>query len=307
MHCLGREERAWLIAHDTDELPEAVVTEFEQFCQQRRSGTPLAYLLGFREFWSLKLKVTPDVLIPRPETEYLVEWAIEISESQHCSSLLDMGTGSGAIALAMKSACPQLEVTATDESTGALAVAHENAEALGLDIELTESDWFRGIAGRVWSLIVSNPPYIAANDPHLTAGDLRFEPTNALTDGDDGLAAIRTIIDASPEHLEVGGWLLIEHGYDQAASVAKLMTERGFGNVTLRHDLAGRPRGQVDVGQHERRMVRALFAPDFASRNRLRRAGGDCVCLCGYCRLRWAGVDDWAVPGWRRSRGDYPY
>ena len=120
----------------------------------------------------------------RPETEYLVEWAIEISESQHCSSLLDMGTGSGAIALAMKSACPQLEVTATDESTGALAVAHENAEALGLDIELTESDWFRGIAGRVWSLIVSNPPYIAASDPHLTAGDLRFEPQNALTDGD---------------------------------------------------------------------------------------------------------------------------
>ena len=242
LHCLGRDERAWLIAHDTDELPEAVVKEFEQFCQQRRSGTPLAYLLGFREFWSLKLKVTPDVLIPRPETEYLVEWAIEISQSRGCSSLLDMGTGSGAIALAMKSACPQLEVTATDESPAALAVARENALSLGLSIELTESDWWSGLSGRFWSLIVSNPPYIAANDPHLTAGDLRFEPTNALTDGDDGLAAIRTIIDASPEHLEVGGWLLIEHGYDQAASVAKLMTERGFGNVTLRHDLAGRPR-----------------------------------------------------------------
>ena len=153
-----------------------------------------------------------------------------------------MGTGSGAIALAMKSACPQLEVTATDESPAALAVARENAVALGLGIELAESDWWSGLAGRVWSLVVSNPPYIAANDPHLTAGDLRFEPAKALTDGDDGLAAIRTIVDASPVHLEVGGWLLIEHGYDQAASVAKLMRERGFGNVTLRHDLAGRPR-----------------------------------------------------------------
>lgn len=242
LHCLGCEERAWLIAHDTDELPEAVITEFEQLCQQRRSGKPLAYLLGFREFWSLKLKVTPDVLIPRPETEYLVEWAIEISRQQGCSSLLDLGTGSGAIALAMKSACPQLEITATDASPGALAVAHENVEAHGLGIELVESDWFNGLAGRMWPLIVSNPPYIAANDPHLAAGDLRFEPAKALTDGDDGLAAIRTIIDASPRHLEVGGWLLIEHGYDQAASVAKLMRERGFGNVTLRHDLAGRPR-----------------------------------------------------------------
>ncbi|REJ66294.1 MAG: peptide chain release factor N(5)-glutamine methyltransferase, partial [Proteobacteria bacterium] len=141
LHCLGREDRAWLIAHDTDELPEAVVTEFEQLCQQRRSGTPLAYLLGFREFWSLKLKVSPDVLIPRPETEYLVEWAIEISERQGCSSLLDLGTGSGAIALAIKSACPQLEVTATDASAGALAIALENAEALGLPIKLEKSDW----------------------------------------------------------------------------------------------------------------------------------------------------------------------
>ena len=242
LHCLGREDRAWLIAHDTDELPEAVVTEFEQLCQQRRSGTPLAYLLGFREFWSLKLKVSPDVLIPRPETEYLVEWAIEISERQGCSSLLDLGTGSGAIALAIKSACPQLEVTATDASAGALAIALENAEALGLPIKLEKSDWCSDLAEQQWSLIVSNPPYIAANDPHLSAGDLRFEPTTALTDGDNGLGAIRSIVHASPGHLEPGGWLLIEHGYDQAASVAKLMSERGFGNVTLRHDLAGRPR-----------------------------------------------------------------
>ena len=242
LHCLGREDRAWLIAHDTDELSEAVLTEFEQLCQLRRGGTPLAYLLGFREFWSLRLKVCPDVLIPRPETEYLVEWAIEISEQQRGSSLLDLGTGSGAIALAIKSACPRLEITATDASVGALAIAHENAEALGLGVELVESDWFSALAERQWSVIVSNPPYIAANDPHLTSGDLRFEPTKALTDGGDGLAAIGVIVDAAPEHLEADGWLIIEHGYDQAASVAKLMSERGFGNVTLRHDLAGRPR-----------------------------------------------------------------
>ena len=242
LHCLDREDRAWLIAHDTDELPDSIVTEFELLCEQRRNGTPLAYLLGYREFWSLKLKVSPDVLIPRPETEYLVEWAIEITEQQSCSTLVDMGTGSGAIALAMKSACPQLDVTATDASTDALAVARENAVALSLDIELTESDWWGSLGGQEWSLILSNPPYIAATDPHLQSGDLRFEPVAALTDGDDGLGAIRTIVNGAPAHLEAGGWLLIEHGYDQAASVAKLMTERGFGNVTLRHDLAGRPR-----------------------------------------------------------------
>ena len=242
LHCLGREDRAWLIAHDSDELSPVLVAEFEQLCQQRRGGTPLAYLLGYREFWSLKLRVSCDVLIPRPETEFLVEWAIELSEQHRSSSLLDLGTGSGAIALALKSACPQLDVTATDASTRALAVARENAATLGLHVELIESDWWTGLEGRKWSLIVSNPPYIAANDPHLTAGDLRFEPPMALTDGDDGLGAIRAIVDESPIHLESGGWLLIEHGFDQAASVAKLMTERGFECVTLRHDLAGRPR-----------------------------------------------------------------
>lgn len=242
LHCLGRDDRAWLIAHDTDELPQTVVAEFERFCQQRRSGTPLAYLLGYREFWSLRFKVSPDVLIPRPETEFLVEWAIELSEHECSSSLLDLGTGSGAIALAVKSACPQLEVTASDASSQALAVARENAAVLGLAVELRESDWLKSLNGRQWSLIVSNPPYIAANDPHLDAGDLRFEPMRALSDGDDGLGAIRAIIEQSPAHIEAGGWLLIEHGYDQAASVAELMTATGFENVTLRCDLAGRPR-----------------------------------------------------------------
>lgn len=242
LHCLGRDDRSWLIAHDTDELSQAVLAEFEGLCQQRHTGTPLAYLLGYREFWSLKLKVSADVLIPRPETEYLVEWALEIVSEQDTRSLLDLGTGSGAIALAVKSVCPQLDVTATDTSARALAVAGENAVTHGLDIELRESDWLKSLKDRRWSLIVSNPPYIAANDSHLAAGDLQFEPTQALTDGEDGLAAIRTIIGESPPHLELGGWLLLEHGYDQASDVAELMVSRGFKRVTLRHDLAGRPR-----------------------------------------------------------------
>ena len=242
LHCLGRDGRAWLIAHDTDVLPQETLAEFEGLCQRRRTGTPIAYLLGYREFWSLKLKVSSDVLIPRPETEYLVEWALEILSQQTTPNVLDLGTGSGAIALAVKSTCSQLEVTATDASARALAVARENAVTYGLEIELKESDWFNNLQGRQWSLIVSNPPYIAVNDPHLAAGDLLFEPIQALTDGEDGLRAIKTIIEKSPAHLESGGWLLLEHGYDQASDVADLMISRGFESVTLRHDLAGRPR-----------------------------------------------------------------
>ena len=242
LHCLGCENRAWLIAHDTDELPETVVAEFENLCQQRRNGEPLAYLLGYREFWSLNLKVSSRVLIPRPETELLVEWAIELVKHRSPSHLLDLGTGSGAIALAVKSVYSELEVVGTDASADALVTARENSEALGLAIELCESNWFDNLKGRRWSIIVSNPPYIAANDPHLTRGDLKFEPLQALTDGDDGMSALRTIIQESPAHLEAEGWLLLEHGYDQAEDVAKLLTARGFEEVTLRHDLAGRPR-----------------------------------------------------------------
>jgi len=244
LHCLGlgHEDRAWLIAHDTDELPNKVLSVFEELCQQRQTGFPLAYLLGYREFWSLRLRVTQDVLIPRPETECLVEWAVELVGEHRLSSFLDLGTGSGAIAMAVKSACPELSVTASDASARALAIAAENAATLDLPVELTKSNWLSDLVGRKWPLIVSNPPYVAANDPHLVAGDLRFEPINALTDGDDGLGAIRTIVDESPAHLESGGWLLLEHGYDQAADVAKLMALRGFNCITLRHDLAGRPR-----------------------------------------------------------------
>ena len=242
LHCLGRDERSWLIAHDHDELPRNIVEAFSSMSKERLKGVPLAYLLGHREFWSLKLKVTRDVLIPRPETELLVEWAVELASQCDLDSMLDLGTGSGAIALAVQQDLPHLSVTASDVSASALRVARENAEDLGLPVEFVESSWFGALAQRRWALIASNPPYVAANDAHLLEGDLRFEPNIALTDQGDGLWSIREIASNAPDHLEAGGWLLIEHGYDQAADVRSIFELNGFSKVSLRHDLAGRPR-----------------------------------------------------------------
>ena len=242
LHCLGRDERSWLIAHDHDELPTDIVEAFSSMSKERLKGVPLAYLLGHREFWSLKLKVTRDVLIPRPETELLVEWAVELASQCDLNSMLDLGTGSGAIALAVQQDLPHLSVTASDVSASALRVARENAEDLGLPVEFVESSWFGALAQRRWALIASNPPYVAANDAHLLDGDLRFEPNIALTDQGDGLWSIREIASNAPDHLEAGGWLLIEHGYDQAADVRSILDLNGFSKVSLRHDLAGRPR-----------------------------------------------------------------
>ena len=242
LHCLGRDERSWLIAHDHDELPTDIVEAFSSMSKERLKGVPLAYLLGHREFWSLKLKVTRDVLIPRPETELLVEWAAELASHHDLQSMLDLGTGSGAIALAVQHDLPHLSVTASDVSELALRVARENAENLGLPVEFVESSWFDALAKRRWALIVSNPPYVAADDGHLLEGDLRFEPNTALTDKGDGLSSIREIASNAPDHLEAGGWLLIEHGYDQAADVRSILELNGFSKVSLRHDLAGRPR-----------------------------------------------------------------
>ena len=242
LHALGREERSWLMTHDHDELPADVIDNFSSMSEQRLNGVPLAYLLGHREFWSLKLKVSRDVLIPRPETELLVEWALELASYYELDSMLDLGTGSGAIALAVQHDLPQLSVTASDISESALSVARENAEELGLSVEFVESSWFDALGQRRWPLIVSNPPYVAADDTHLQEGDLRFEPHTALTDGRDGLSSIREIAGGAPDYLEAGGWLLIEHGYDQAADVRSILELKGFSKVTLRHDLAGRPR-----------------------------------------------------------------
>ena len=242
LHSLGRDDRSWLIAHDHDELPTDVIATFSSLSDERLKGMPLAYLLGHREFWSLKLKITRDVLIPRPETELLVEWAVELASQYDLQSMLDLGTGSGAIALAVQHDLPHLSVTASDVSKLALRVARQNAQDLGLPVEFVESSWFGALAQRRWALIASNPPYVAADDAHLQQGDLRFEPNTALTDGGDGLSSIREIASKAPNHLEAGGWLLIEHGYDQASDVRSILKLNGFSKVSLRHDLAGRPR-----------------------------------------------------------------
>ena len=242
LHSLGRDDRSWLIAHDHDELPTDVIAMFSSLSDERLKGMPLAYLLGYREFWSLKLKITRDVLIPRPETELLVEWAVELASQYDLQSMLDLGTGSGAIALAVQYDLPHLSVTASDVSKLALRVARQNAQDLGLPVEFVESSWFGALAQRRWALIASNPPYVAADDAHLQQGDLRFEPNTALTDGGDGLSSIREIASKAPNHLEAGGWLLIEHGYDQASDVRSILKLNGFSKVSLRHDLAGRPR-----------------------------------------------------------------
>jgi len=242
LRCLGKDERSWLISHNHDELQADVIATFSSMSEERLKGVPLAYLLGHREFWSLKLKITRDVLIPRPETELLVEWALELASRYDLESMLDLGTGSGAIALAVQHDAPHLSVTASDVSESALRVARENAEDLGLPVEFVESSWFDALEQRRWALIASNPPYVAADDAHLKKGDLRFEPSTALTDGGDGLSSIREIASNAPNHLEAAGWLLIEHGYDQAADVGSILELNGFSKVSLRNDLAGRPR-----------------------------------------------------------------
>jgi len=238
LHALGRAagERAWLLAHDTDPLPEAVWQAFERLCERRLAGEPVAYLVGEKEFHGLGLRVDARVLVPRPDTESLVEWALQCLDGRTAPAVLDLGTGSGAIALAIQHARPDARVAALDASADALAVARANAARLGLPVRFTEADWLDG-AEHGLDLIVSNPPYIVAGDPHLAA--LRHEPLRALVSGADGLDDIRLIVRAAPEHLAEGGWLLLEHGYDQADAVRQLLAARGFAEVQSRDDLAG--------------------------------------------------------------------
>jgi release factor glutamine methyltransferase len=238
LHALGRPsgDRAWLLAHDTDILADDTWPTFASLCARRVTGEPVAYLVGEKEFHGLGLRVDARVLVPRPDTETLVEWALQCLQDRTSPTVLDLGTGSGAIALAIQHARPDAKVSAVDRSADALAVARANAQRLGLAVRFAEAEWLEG-AETDLDLVVSNPPYVASGDPHLTA--LRHEPLGALVSGTDGLDDIRRIIEAAPAHLREGGWLLLEHGYDQAASVRALLARRGFAEVQSRDDLAG--------------------------------------------------------------------
>ncbi|MGA7814115.1 peptide chain release factor N(5)-glutamine methyltransferase [Caballeronia sp.] len=241
-HVLGW-RRTELITRDAELLENESVAAFETLAKRRAAGEPIAQLVGSREFFGLQFEVTPDVLIPRPETELLVETALEVIASIDTPRVLDLGTGSGAIAVAIAHERPQAHIWAVDKSPQALAVAAQNAlNLLGVDRPLTliESDWTEAIDPSLrFDLIVSNPPYIALGDPHLSVGDLRFEPRAALTDEADGLAAIRTIIQRAPFLLRAGGSLWLEHGFDQAEHVRALLTARGMSEVRSVRDLAG--------------------------------------------------------------------
>ncbi len=238
LHTLGRatSDRAWLITHDTDTLPPAVQERFEALCQRRLAGEPVAYLTGTKAFYGLELHVDARVLDPRPDTETLVDWALEVLEGHPAPRLLDLGTGSGAIALALQHQRPDATVLAVDASLDALAVSQANAQRLGLPVQFRHGHWMQGIEG-LFDAIVSNPPYIPAADPHLAA--LQHEPLQALASGADGLDDIRTLIAQAPAHLAPGGWLLLEHGWDQAPAVCTLLRSAGLEQVQGRKDLAG--------------------------------------------------------------------
>ncbi len=238
LHVLGRAttDRAWLLAHDTDALAPDASDRYQALCLRRAAGEPVAYLTGHKEFYGLALQVDARVLDPRPDTETLVEWALELIAPLPAPRVVDLGTGSGAIALALQHHCLAARVLAVDASADALAVAQANAQRLALPVAFAQADWLQGVDGR-FDAIVSNPPYIAAADPHLAA--LTHEPLQALASGTDGLDDIRTIVAQSPNHLLPGGWLLLEHGHDQADAVCELLRAGDFDKVQSRMDLAG--------------------------------------------------------------------
>lgn len=231
-------DRAWLAAHGDEPLSADAAARLEEWVARRRAGEPMAYLRGEQEFFGLSLQVDARVLVPRPDTETLVEWALSLSaELPPAARVADLGTGSGAIALALRSRQPDWRITATDASTAALAVARANAERLGLPLRFAHGAWLAALPGERFELLVSNPPYIAEADPHLPA--LAHEPGSALTAGTDGLDDIRALVAQAPGALVPGGWLLLEHGHDQAPAVRALLDQAGFERVASRNDIAG--------------------------------------------------------------------
>ncbi len=235
--------RSYLISHADDAPDPEVLQQFDSMVERRATGEPIAYILGQREFWSLRIDVCDAVLIPRPETETLVSRALDIIPEHEPWRMADLGTGSGAIALAVASERAHCEVIATDISTGALAMAQENARRHKIEnVEFRQGDWYQAISEGGLEMIVSNPPYVSENDPHLDAPSMQFEPRNTLIAPANGLRYLREIIEGAPPLLTQGGWLMLEHGAEQADFVAGMMAKQGFKNVATDADLAGHPR-----------------------------------------------------------------
>jgi len=240
-HCLGK-PRSWLFTWPESPVDDTALQQFNALLQRRARGEPVAHLTGFREFWSLELEVDASTLIPRPDTETLVAWALGLAVPAD-AAVLDLGTGTGAIALALACERPGWRVTAIDASAAAVTLAQRNARRNRCEqVRLLQSDWFAALRGERFGLVVANPPYVAGDDPHLGLGDLRFEPASALVADEQGLADLRRIIAAAPDHLAPGGWLLLEHGFEQAPAVRELLAARGFRSIETRRDLAGQER-----------------------------------------------------------------
>ena len=235
------DSRTWLFTWPDKALDGATLTAFNALIEERKSGTPIAYITGYRDFWSLRLKVTPDTLIPRADTELLVETALTLKNVEKSCDVIDLGTGTGAIALSLANECPSWHITATDINPKTLAVAKENATTLELAVRFKESAWFDAINDR-YDLVISNPPYIELDDPHLQQGDLRFEPADALASGKDGLDDIRRLVQQALKHLKKDGYLLLEHGYQQAEAVRSLMAKAGYIDIETHQDIEDRDR-----------------------------------------------------------------